>query len=144
MFPVASVSIVQNGKLLMVQECKKENYGKWNIPSGRPEPGEDIMHCAIREAQEETGYQVELTGITGIYSFTSETKSPLVRFNFTGNIIGGDINFEQNEILDVKWFSFDQIDQLKENELWNAHSIRQIVEDIKRGSSYSNDILKSC
>ena len=102
------------------------------------------MHCAIREAQEETGYQVKLTGLTGIYSFTSETKSPLIRFNFTGNIIGGDINFDRNEILEVKWLSFDQIDQLKENELWNAHSIKHIVEDLKKGISYPNDILKSC
>lgn len=39
---VASVSIMQENKVLMIQETKPAARNKWNFPSGRLEPGEYI------------------------------------------------------------------------------------------------------
>jgi ADP-ribose pyrophosphatase YjhB (NUDIX family) len=142
MFPIASVSIIKDGRLLMVKEGKKENHERWNIPSGRPEEGETISDCAVRETLEETGYNVQLKGLTGIYCFKSETGTPLIRFNFIGEIKSGEVKINANEILSVEWFSFEQIAFLNDNEIWNAISIRRIVNDLKQGNIYPIGILK--
>jgi 8-oxo-dGTP diphosphatase len=49
----------------MIQEGKKENYGLWNIPSGGIEQGENIIDAVKREAQEKTGYNVNVLYLTG-------------------------------------------------------------------------------
>lgn len=46
-----------NGKYLMIHR-----NGKWDLPKGHQEPGEDIRTCAIREVTEETGITPEAVG----------------------------------------------------------------------------------
>ena len=63
---VVSVSCINDGNILMVHE--EDNGIKcWNQPAGHVEHKESVCQAAIREALEETGYEVELTGLQGIY-----------------------------------------------------------------------------
>jgi 8-oxo-dGTP pyrophosphatase MutT (NUDIX family) len=47
---------------------RRRDTGQWAIPMGKQELGETPRQCAIRETEEETGIQAELTGILGVYS----------------------------------------------------------------------------
>ena len=57
---VAGVVIKKDGKYLLIQEKKPKAYMLWNFPAGKVDVGESIEQAAIREAKEESGYDVEL------------------------------------------------------------------------------------
>ncbi len=86
----------------------RSHTGIWALPKGTPESGETIEQVAIREAQEETGLQVQLIAYIGsiTYSFIRER----VRYHkqvrhFLLKAIGGDIALHDHEYDRVKWFS---------------------------------------
>lgn len=57
---VGLVMVRDDGALLLVHPggpfFAKKDLGAWSIPKGLPEPGEDLLACARREMQEETGF----------------------------------------------------------------------------------------
>ena len=56
----------KDGKYLLVQEAQEKCYGKWNLPAGHLDPNETIIEAAKREIKEESGLDVELTGVCQI------------------------------------------------------------------------------
>jgi 8-oxo-dGTP pyrophosphatase MutT (NUDIX family) len=42
----------------------------WELPGGHVEPNEDPAQTAVREAEEETGYRVNIRGLVGVYSWS--------------------------------------------------------------------------
>ncbi|MFT7839508.1 NUDIX domain-containing protein [Saccharothrix sp. BKS2] len=64
---VAVTAFVQDdqGRLLMIRRTDNDLY---SIPGGAQDVGETIGHTVIREVKEETGIDVEPTGVIGIYS----------------------------------------------------------------------------
>lgn len=102
--------VKKDGKYLLVQEAKKECKGKWSIPAGHLEPNETIVEGAKREILEECGLEVEITGILHV-----RKNSEWANIAFSTNIIGGEIRFDKKEILDAKWFSLDDIINMKQD-----------------------------
>ncbi|MCZ8517778.1 NUDIX domain-containing protein [Paenibacillus filicis] len=134
---VASVSIIREDKVLIIKENKLIARNKWNFPSGRIEPGEDILDAARREVKEETGYDVTLTGTTGVYNFISSTNNQVIMFHFTGEIIGGALQLEENEIIDSKWIAVSDLLIPDLHEFRAAVVIKQIAENLVNGKNYS-------
>ncbi|WP_216205474.1 NUDIX hydrolase [Amycolatopsis aidingensis] len=55
----------QDDRLLMIRRTDNDLYA---IPGGAQEIGETISQTVVREVQEETGIDVEVTGLIGIYT----------------------------------------------------------------------------
>ena len=64
---VAVTAVVRDsrGRILMI---RREDNGLYSVPGGAQELGETIGHAVVREVREETGIEVEPTGIVGVYS----------------------------------------------------------------------------
>lgn len=110
---VASGGIITNSQneILLVKNPRKG----WEYPGGIIEPGETLPQGLIREIKEETGVNVEITNIVGIYSNTKKKKGyngveevpTIVTIDFICNYISGDLK-TSDESVEVKWFSKEE------------------------------------
>lgn len=138
---VVGAVLINENKIALIQEGKEKSYGKWNLPGGRLEKGEKIIDGAIREVEEETGYKVNITYLTGIYNITSGIGDQVVVINFIGDVIGGDLRYDGKEIINAKWFTLDEIKNLKDSELRNPKLIRKIIEEVESGKRLPLEII---
>jgi 8-oxo-dGTP pyrophosphatase MutT (NUDIX family) len=135
-----AVVLEQNDHLLLVQESAAEIYGKWNQPSGHWEPGETLLHCAVREAREESGYPVELTGLQAIYT-TADAHRQRVNFCFRARPCGDPGPIDPAEILAIRWFSKDELRQLPDAQL--RHPLAKLrIEDWLAGKSAPMQVIR--
>ena len=100
--------IEKEGKYLLVQEAKKKCYEKWNFPAGHLDFNESLEQGAIREIKEETGCDVKLDGVCYVANRILEDDL-FVMIVFNAKLINENIEFDKEEILDVKLFDYDEI-----------------------------------
>ncbi|WHY88958.1 NUDIX domain-containing protein [Neobacillus novalis] len=127
---VVSVSIIKGDEVLIIKENKPFAINKWNFPSGHIEYKEDILDAACREVKEETGFDVKLTGTTGVYNFISSSNDQVILFHFTGEIIGGSLEIEEDVIIDSKWIKVSELMNFDNKQLRDPNVIRQIIDRI--------------
>ena len=139
---IVGVCIKQDDKVLMVQEAKEYVYGLWNYPAGRLDDTENVFDGAIRETKEETGYDVELTGILSIIDHINGEEN-ILKITFNANIIGGSLTFDKKELLDVKWIAIDEIAAMTDKELRGYAVGIDILNNLKQGINYPLDIIKN-
>lgn len=130
----------RDGKYLLVQEAKKMCYGKWNIPAGHLDVGETIFEAAKREIKEESGLDVELTGVCQIGNSKLE-DGIFVSIIFSTKALGDDIKFGSNEILDARWFSYEELLSMKA-QLRSEDLILGAINNVRNGLVASIDIVK--
>ena len=61
----ASAVVINSGKVLLIQ---REDFEVWGLPGGSVDPGESVAQTAVREVREETGIEITLIRMVGIYS----------------------------------------------------------------------------
>lgn len=131
----------KDNKFLLVQEAQEKCRGKWNIPAGHLDANETIFEGAKREIFEETGCQVELTGVLQIASKVLSDNT-WISVIFATNIINENIKFDKNEILDAKWFTYEEILNMK-TELRNYDWIVNSITNLKENKVASIDMVKT-
>lgn len=105
--------IEKDGKFLLVQEAKEKCRGKWNLPARRLDANETIFDGAKREIFEECGCRVEITGVLQIGNRVLE-DDVFVSVVFATRLLDDNITYDPNEILDVKWFTYEEILNMKD------------------------------
>ena len=133
--------VEKDGKVLLVQEAKERCYGKWNIPAGGLEINESLIEGAKREIKEETGCDVEITGLLSLVNDVSENRI-FIAFVFATKLINENIQYNKNEILDVKWIDIDEVINNMDEELRNVHFIKHGLKNLKQGKITSLDFIK--
>ncbi|WP_339264801.1 NUDIX domain-containing protein [Paenibacillus sp. FSL W8-0187] len=102
-----------HGNILLV----KTRDGGWVYPGGQVEVGENLIDGLIREIKEESGIDVSVGSLVGVYSNTGIQKwydgvtdvPTQVGFDFVCQPIGGKLLSFSEETTDSRWVAKDRV-----------------------------------
>jgi 8-oxo-dGTP diphosphatase len=111
--PAAAVGVLirRGGEVLLVQRRYEPYMGKWVIPSGFIEYDEDLKGAARREVAEETGLDVELTGLLSAESCFDDPRGNAILILFAGQITGGSLE-AGDDAEQVAFFPLDGLPEI--------------------------------
>lgn len=115
---VPSVTAVvedSDGRILLIH---KTDNDLWALPGGGHDIGESIRDTVVREVKEETGYDVDVTGIVGTFTnprhvMAYDDGEVRQQFSicFAAKLVGGELR-TSSESKEVDWVAPDLMDGL--------------------------------
>ncbi|WP_026423171.1 NUDIX hydrolase [Actinokineospora inagensis] len=114
---VAVTAYITNadGHLLLIRRTDNDLY---SIPGGALDVGETLTQTVMREVKEETGIDVEVTGLVGIYSdpghviaYTDGEVRQEFSICFRAGVVGGTLR-TSDESKEVGWHPVDSLGDL--------------------------------
>lgn len=84
----AAVLAVQDGRVLLIRRNVEPAVGSWCLPGGFVEQGETPQAAAIRECEEESGFDVEITGLIDVFYYENFRGSGVLIL-YKGIVVGG-------------------------------------------------------
>ncbi len=110
---VAGMIRDEHGRVL---SQRRRDNGLWGFPGGLQELGEAASDTLRREVHEEVGLRVKPKRLVGIYSSTefdrvypNGDESQMFMAFFDCELIGGELNKQDEEVLEVGWFDWDNL-----------------------------------
>ena len=102
------------GKVLLQ---KRGDSGKWGFPGGAIELGEKPEETAVRELKEETGLDVEVESLIGIYTdsdikYPSGDEAHSICIVYKLKAIGGELKCDNLETIGLKYFAIDELPEM--------------------------------
>ncbi len=112
--PSVSAIVLHDGRLLLQQRADNR---RWGLPGGAVEVGETVSAAIVREVREETGLDVGVDRLVGVYS---DPRVQVVRYPdgrvwhyvnlcFACTLAGGTTCAAPGETLAVDWFAPDAL-----------------------------------
>lgn len=100
-----NVAIFQGDQVLLT---RREDFEVWCLPGGQLDDAESMADAARREAREETGLEVRLTRLVGIYSRPQWYGGHHVIL-FAAEVIGGEMRPQPGEVIEMRYFPIDAL-----------------------------------
>jgi 8-oxo-dGTP pyrophosphatase MutT (NUDIX family) len=114
--PAASAVVTNDRGEILMQ--RRADSGLWALPGGTMDLGETIAQTAVREVREETGLDVEVSAIVGLYSdprhviaYTDGEVRQQFNICFAARLLGGTLR-ASHESTDVAWITPDALTNL--------------------------------
>jgi 8-oxo-dGTP diphosphatase len=108
------------GRILLIRRAIEPGYGRWVFPGGFVERGEQVEDAARREAREESGFDVRLGRLVGVYSYTGRVPVVLV---YAATPTGGVLDW-RDEGLEARFFPVADLP-------WDALAFRSTAEALR-------------
>lgn len=139
---ITVATIVEHeGRFLMVEELKG---GKLvlNQPAGHLDPNENLRDAAIRETLEETGWDVELTAVTGIYLYLAPSNGVTYqRICFAAKALRHHPERALDTgIVGAPWFTREEL--ASQPERWRSKLVLRCIDDYLLGPLHSLDVIR--
>ena len=130
----AAVLFNENRKKVLL--TRRADNGQWCLPSGGVEPGESVSETCERETLEETGLEVQVKRLIGVFSgsdrlviYADGAKFQIIVLAFEVEATGGKIGLS-DETTDIGYYP---IPKLEEMDLLPHH--KQFIKDALSGQS---------
>ena len=119
------VIVFSDNKVLMVKQNSKE----WSIPKGHVENNETEKETALREVKEESNIDAKIVGdFREIMTYSPKDKVLKNVIFFTGIPVNDNLKPQQGEILEAKYFDFD--------DALNTLKYEDSINLLKKGINY--------
>ena len=96
--PGASAIIFDSSRQKVLLTRRSDN-GRWCLPGGGMDPGESAEETCVREALEETGLEVRVIKLVGVYTspnimveYADGNRVQPVSFSFEAEVTGGELS----------------------------------------------------
>lgn len=106
--PSIIVSVIRNEQILLARSARFPQ-GMYSVLAGFVEPGETLEECIIREIDEEVGIIVKNINYFGSQNWPFPHSLMIA---FTTDYAGGEIQIDNNEIVDARWFTVEDLPRL--------------------------------
>ncbi|MDD4902778.1 MAG: NUDIX hydrolase [Patescibacteria group bacterium] len=104
--------IIDGDKVLLGKRCIEPEKGKWDVIGGFLEYGEHPEAGARREAREETGFDIEIEKLLGIYmDIYGPEKYSTLNICYIAKIVSGEVK-PGDDIEELKWFSASELPEV--------------------------------
>jgi ADP-ribose pyrophosphatase YjhB (NUDIX family) len=102
---VATIILNDDDHVVLVKRAIEPGYGKWVIPGGFVDRGEEVLSAAMREAREEAGIDIRIDRLLNVYSYSGVAPVIIV---YVATMTGGALACD-DECLDVRFFAANEI-----------------------------------
>ncbi|HEX3012902.1 MAG TPA: NUDIX hydrolase [Methanobacterium sp.] len=110
---VDAVILCEDDSLVLIQRKYDPYKGSWALPGGFVELGETVESAVVREAKEETGLEVEIIKLVGVYSNPErDPRGHTVTVCYLTRKVGGNLNAD-SDASSAQYFKKDEISKLK-------------------------------
>jgi 8-oxo-dGTP pyrophosphatase MutT (NUDIX family) len=109
---------------------RRADTGRWSLPAGILEPGEQPAPALLREIQEETGVEAEIVRLVSIDtlppgSYPNGDQVQFLDLCFSCRPLRGEARVNDDENLEVAWFPLDDLPALSDLRLAAiAHALK--------------------
>ena len=110
---VLSFALVENNnKYLLICEASNKWRGRWFLPGGRVEKGEEPDHAAVRETKEEAGCSIVVKGLFFFRCISSFLKNKMHLFYNADPLDNNIKTYPDKHSLEARWFTIEEIRKL--------------------------------
>ena len=106
--PSIIVSVVRDTHILLARS-QRFPTGMYSVLAGFVEPGETLEECVHREVTEEVGVEVKNINYFGSQNWPFPHS---LMIGFTAEYAGGEINIDNHEIVDARWFTAAELPKI--------------------------------
>ncbi|MGW2933388.1 NUDIX hydrolase [Streptomyces sp. NPDC001156] len=136
---VTAIVFDDDGRVLL---GRRADTGRWSVIGGIPEPGEQPAACAEREVYEETAVRcvperVVLVQALEPVTYANGDRCQYMDITFRCRAVGGEARVNDDESLDVGWFTVDALPELNE---FGLLRIKQALSDAPTWFSPTNSL----
>lgn len=134
-----SVFVINNKKEILIQQRANHKYhcpSMWaNTCCSHPRDGEKTIDAAHRRLMEEMGFDTDIEEIFSFH-YKAEFDNGLTEHEYDHVFFGnydGDINFNEDEVMDYKWISWDALmEDVEKNEAIYTPWFLIILDEVKK------------
>ncbi|WP_447591384.1 NUDIX hydrolase [Aquipseudomonas campi] len=140
---ITVATIVEDqGRFLFVEEhCAGQQV--LNQPAGHLEANESLIQAAVRETLEETGWEIEVTAVTGIYLYTAPSNGVTYqRVCFAASPLRHrpDNPLDQG-IIGPLWLSREELESQRKR--WRSELVGQCLDDYLSGERFALSLIRN-